>query len=110
MSTSLSCRFLKTSFRDAWLPQHLRLPRGRQGEVRVARASRRVGPSVFEDTVKMVDELRIDIPRYALYTPFPGTDSFPNIAASLTYLSLIGHWCRDNDRYIVELKHSAADA
>ncbi len=28
---------------------------------------------VFDDTVKMVDELEIDIPRYALYTPFPST-------------------------------------
>ena len=28
---------------------------------------------VFDDTVKMIDELEIDIPRYALYTPFPST-------------------------------------
>ncbi len=30
-------------------------------------------PDVFDDTVRMVDELGIDIPRYALYTPFPST-------------------------------------
>lgn len=30
-------------------------------------------PDIFDDTVKMIDDLAIDIPRYALYTPFPGT-------------------------------------
>lgn len=32
--------------------------------------------SVFDDTVEMVNQLRIDVPRYAIYTPFPGTDVF----------------------------------
>lgn len=35
--------------------------------------------SVFKDTVEMVDELRIDIPRYAIYTPYPGTDAFKKL-------------------------------
>lgn len=30
-------------------------------------------PDVFAQAVDAVNELRIDIPRYALYTPFPGT-------------------------------------
>ncbi len=30
-------------------------------------------PDVFERTVAAIDELRIDIPRFALYTPFPNT-------------------------------------
>jgi len=34
------------------------------------------GPSVFQDTVAMVDELKIDIPRYAIYTPYPGTAAY----------------------------------
>lgn len=31
-------------------------------------------PSVFDETVEAVNALRIDIPRYAISTPFPGTD------------------------------------
>ena len=38
-------------------------------------------PDIFDDTVKMIDELQIDIPRYALYTPFPGTDCYRRMAA-----------------------------
>lgn len=30
-------------------------------------------PEVFDQTVAAIDELRIDIPRFALYTPFPNT-------------------------------------
>lgn len=33
-------------------------------------------PEIFDDTAKMIDALQIDIPRYALYTPFPGTDCY----------------------------------
>jgi radical SAM superfamily enzyme YgiQ (UPF0313 family) len=31
---------------------------------------------VFRETVEMVDDLRIDIPRYAIYTPYPGTKAY----------------------------------
>ena len=37
-------------------------------------------PDVFEKTVRMVDDLEIDIPRYAVYTPFPGTDCYRRLA------------------------------
>ena len=36
--------------------------------------------------------------------------SFPNIAEGLSYLYLLNGWNRANDHYIVELKHSKADA
>jgi radical SAM superfamily enzyme YgiQ (UPF0313 family) len=36
--------------------------------------------SVFKDTVEMVNELRIDVPRYAVYTPFPGTEAFSRLS------------------------------
>jgi radical SAM superfamily enzyme YgiQ (UPF0313 family) len=36
--------------------------------------------SVFNDTVEMIDELRIDVPRYAIYTPFPGTEAFSRLS------------------------------
>ncbi len=39
------------------------------------------GPSVFDDTVAAVNELRIDIPRYALYTPYPGTAAYRRLEA-----------------------------
>ncbi|MBF0430865.1 MAG: radical SAM protein [Fibrobacteria bacterium] len=34
------------------------------------------GPGIFERTVNMVNELKIDIPRYAIYTPYPKTAAF----------------------------------
>lgn len=35
--------------------------------------------SIFQDTVEMVNDLRIDVPRYAIYTPFPGTEAFEKL-------------------------------
>ncbi len=32
--------------------------------------------SVFDDTVELVNQLKIDIPRYAIYTPYPGTRAY----------------------------------
>lgn len=34
---------------------------------------------VFAETVDLVDELRIDIPRYAIYTPYPQTPAFTRL-------------------------------
>jgi radical SAM superfamily enzyme YgiQ (UPF0313 family) len=31
---------------------------------------------IFDDTVELVNELKIDIPRYAIFTPYPGTPAF----------------------------------
>lgn len=39
------------------------------------------GPEVFRETVEMVDDLRIDIPRYAIYTPYPQTRSYHRLKA-----------------------------
>lgn len=50
------------------------------------------GPEVFDETVKMVDELRIDIPRYALYTPFPGTDCYRRVQAEKRLLPADWSW------------------
>jgi radical SAM superfamily enzyme YgiQ (UPF0313 family) len=36
---------------------------------------------VFEQTVDCVNELTIDIPRYAIYTPYPGTKAFQRLKA-----------------------------
>ena len=33
-------------------------------------------PDVFRETVETIDELKIDIPRYAIYTPYPQTEAF----------------------------------
>ena len=49
-------------------------------------------PSVFSDTVEMVNELRIDIPRYALYTPFPGTEAYRRVANEGRLLDVNWSW------------------
>jgi radical SAM superfamily enzyme YgiQ (UPF0313 family) len=36
-------------------------------------------PDVFERTVDRVQELRVDIPRYSIYTPYPGTRLFQRL-------------------------------
>ena len=36
---------------------------------------------VFGKTVEFVNQYRVDIPRYAIYTPFPGTSSFRRLSA-----------------------------
>lgn len=37
------------------------------------------GPQVFDDTLDMINDLKIDIPRYALFTPYPGTPAFDRL-------------------------------
>lgn len=37
------------------------------------------GPDVFARTVDRVQELKIDIPRYSIYTPYPGTRLFARL-------------------------------
>jgi len=49
-------------------------------------------PSVFSDTVDMVNELRIDIPRYALYTPFPGTEAYKRLSGEERLLDVNWSW------------------
>lgn len=44
-------------------------------------------PAVFADTVEWVNALRIDIPRYSLYTAFPGTPLFRKLEAEGRILS-----------------------
>ncbi|NQU24647.1 MAG: B12-binding domain-containing radical SAM protein [Candidatus Nealsonbacteria bacterium] len=38
-------------------------------------------PSVFERTVEVVAELKIDLPRYSVFTPFPGTPVFNRLSS-----------------------------
>ncbi len=45
------------------------------------------GPDVFAQTVERVEELRVDIPRYSFYTPFPGTRLFQRLQAESRILS-----------------------
>ena len=49
-------------------------------------------PSVFADTVEMVNALRIDIPRYALYTPFPGTEAYRRLSDEGRLLDVNWSW------------------
>jgi radical SAM superfamily enzyme YgiQ (UPF0313 family) len=43
--------------------------------------------SVFPDTVEQVLDLKIDIPRYSIYTPYPGTALFKRMLAENRILS-----------------------
>jgi radical SAM superfamily enzyme YgiQ (UPF0313 family) len=38
-------------------------------------------PSVFENTLDFIDQVRIDLPRFAVLTPFPGTPLFTRLEA-----------------------------
>jgi radical SAM superfamily enzyme YgiQ (UPF0313 family) len=42
---------------------------------------------VFQRTVERVNDLKIDIPRYSLYTPYPGTELFQRMRAEGRILS-----------------------
>jgi radical SAM superfamily enzyme YgiQ (UPF0313 family) len=44
-------------------------------------------PTVFRSTVERVLDLRVDIPRYSLYTPYPGTALFYRMLAENRILS-----------------------
>jgi radical SAM superfamily enzyme YgiQ (UPF0313 family) len=37
------------------------------------------GPEVFAETVERVNDLGVDIPRYALFTPYPGTGAYERL-------------------------------
>lgn len=43
--------------------------------------------ATFADTVALVDELRVDIPRFSLYTPYPGTPLFARLLGEGRILS-----------------------
>jgi radical SAM superfamily enzyme YgiQ (UPF0313 family) len=43
--------------------------------------------SVFKDTVERVQQLKIDIPRYSIYTPYPGTRLFSRLMNEKRMLS-----------------------
>jgi len=44
-------------------------------------------PDVFKRTVERVQELKVDIPRYSIYTPYPGTRLFERLRAEGRILS-----------------------
>jgi radical SAM superfamily enzyme YgiQ (UPF0313 family) len=44
-------------------------------------------PDVFANTVEQVQQLKIDIPRYSIYTPYPGTKLFQRLAEEGRMLS-----------------------
>ncbi|MDY0060091.1 MAG: radical SAM protein [Myxococcota bacterium] len=46
------------------------------------------GPDVFARTVDWVQELRVDIPRYSIYTPYPGSALFDRLQREGRILSL----------------------
>ncbi len=57
------------------------------------------GPEVFARTVEAVDAWGIDIPRYALYTPYPGTRAFERLRAERRLLHT--HWPHYDTQHVV---------
>jgi len=56
-------------------------------------------PQVFDETLAAVNDLRIDIPRYALYTPYPGTRAFGRLKSEGRLLH--EHWDHYDTQHVV---------
>jgi len=56
-------------------------------------------PEVFRDTVDAVNELQIDIPRYALFTPYPATRAYQRLKAEDRLLH--EHWPSYDTQHVV---------
>ena len=56
-------------------------------------------PEVFDETVAVVNDLRIDIPRYALYTPYPETRAFDRLKQEGRLLH--EHWEHYDTQHVV---------
>jgi radical SAM superfamily enzyme YgiQ (UPF0313 family) len=54
---------------------------------------------VFSSTVERVQELKIDIPRYSIYTPYPGTRLFERLEAEGRLLSY--NWADYDTMHVV---------
>ena len=48
------------------------------------------GNDIFDQTITQVHDLKIDIPRYSIYTPYPGTRLFQRLESERRILSY--HW------------------
>jgi radical SAM superfamily enzyme YgiQ (UPF0313 family) len=57
------------------------------------------GPDVFENTVAAVNALKIDIPRYAVFTPYPGTKAHDRLSAEGRLLHR--HWRHYDTQHVV---------
>ena len=55
-------------------------------------------------TADMIDELEIDIPRYAVYTPFPGTDCYRRMAAENRLLPGVNWSWYDTQHVVIRPK------
>jgi radical SAM superfamily enzyme YgiQ (UPF0313 family) len=54
---------------------------------------------IFSDTVDTIRDLRIDIPRFAIYTPYPGTEAFTTLKAQGRILH--EHWRYYDTQHVV---------
>jgi len=56
---------------------------------------------IFRKTVDFVNEYRVNIPRYAIYTPYPGTESFKRLKAEGRLLH--ENWAHYDTQHVVFL-------
>jgi len=54
---------------------------------------------VFDNTVNFVNDYRVNIPRYAIYTPYPGTESFKRFKAEGRLLH--ENWAHYDTQHVV---------
>lgn len=66
-------------------------------------------PSVFDETAKMVDELEIDIPRYALYTPFPNTTCYRRLSEDGRLLPNVNWSWYDTQHVVIRPKNMSPE-
>ena len=64
---------------------------------------------VFDATADMIDELEIDIPRYAVYTPFPGTDCYRRMAAENRLLPGVNWSWYDTQHVVIRPKQMTSE-
>ncbi|MCL1803741.1 MAG: B12-binding domain-containing radical SAM protein [Eubacteriaceae bacterium] len=66
------------------------------------------GPDVFDRTVRFADEVKIDLPRYAVFTPFPKTDYYNYLEAQGRITER--NWALyDVEHLVFELKNMAPE-
>lgn len=64
--------------------------------------------SVFEKTYEFVNKMKIDLPRYGIYTPFPGTPAFKRLEKEKRIITR--EWAKYNYEHAVFTPHNMSVA
>lgn len=64
--------------------------------------------TVFDRTIEMVEQLKIDLPRYSILTPFPGTPLYDQLAKEKRITD--DHWAMYDVQHVVYLPKKMSEA